>query len=225
MDQIIRHEGVMVIGACNHPETLDPAILRAGRMDLKVEMPPPSLPMRMEILRSKLGTTIAAEDIADIARTSAGLTAADIDANIRSARSAARHSGHTLSADLLRDHFSACLPEMDATHLRRVAIHECGHAIVATHVGATVTDIVLTPDGGLTSQRSAARIGLQEEFEAAPRHPHGGARRRTIGFWDNQRRRQVAAKRVRFGSGHGGSSCARFRVRPRQSGPRVAGPP
>lgn len=31
------HEGVVVIGATNMPEVLEPALLRSGRFDLKLE--------------------------------------------------------------------------------------------------------------------------------------------------------------------------------------------
>lgn len=40
----------MVVAATNRPDLLDPALMRPGRIDRKVYVPPPDLPSRREIL-------------------------------------------------------------------------------------------------------------------------------------------------------------------------------
>ena len=46
MDAIAREEGVIVVATCNHPDMIDPAVLRAGRFDMKVAVPLPPLRRR-----------------------------------------------------------------------------------------------------------------------------------------------------------------------------------
>jgi transitional endoplasmic reticulum ATPase len=80
LDGIEELKGVMVLGATNRPDLLDPAVLRPGRFDDIVEIPLPDEGDRREIfavhLRNKpLGTGIST---AGLAAETAGLTGADI---------------------------------------------------------------------------------------------------------------------------------------------------
>lgn len=51
MDGFNELDQVKVIMATNRPDTLDPALLRPGRLDRKVEIPLPNSIARKEILR------------------------------------------------------------------------------------------------------------------------------------------------------------------------------
>jgi 26S proteasome regulatory subunit T5 len=51
LDGFTSNEKIKVIAATNRPETLDPALLRSGRLDRKVELPAPSESARAQILR------------------------------------------------------------------------------------------------------------------------------------------------------------------------------
>jgi len=51
LDGFSSNEKIKVIAATNRPDTLDPALLRSGRLDRKVELPHPSETSRVEILR------------------------------------------------------------------------------------------------------------------------------------------------------------------------------
>jgi cell division protease FtsH len=44
LDGYERREGVVVIAACNDPSRLDPALVRAGRLDRHIEIPLPDVP-------------------------------------------------------------------------------------------------------------------------------------------------------------------------------------
>jgi transitional endoplasmic reticulum ATPase len=50
MDGIENIEGVVIIAASNRPEIIDPALLRAGRFDRLIYVPPPSKEARLKIL-------------------------------------------------------------------------------------------------------------------------------------------------------------------------------
>jgi ATP-dependent metalloprotease len=51
MDGFVQNEGVIVIGATNKKENLDPALLRPGRFDVQVQVPLPDLGGRKEIFQ------------------------------------------------------------------------------------------------------------------------------------------------------------------------------
>eukprot|EP00939_MAST-03C_sp_MAST-3C-sp1_P002679 g2679.t1 len=57
MDGIGKRKNVFVIGATNRPDTLDPAILRPGRLDQKIYIPMPDKMARLSILRAQLRKT------------------------------------------------------------------------------------------------------------------------------------------------------------------------
>ncbi|MFE3836049.1 AAA family ATPase [Pseudogemmobacter sonorensis] len=103
MDSISREEGVIVIGACNHPDRIDPAVLRAGRFDLKIEVPIPDAAAILGILQRHLGAAFDAANLCDLARAAVDSSAAEVDAAIRKARATARSEGRDLRpADLQR---------------------------------------------------------------------------------------------------------------------------
>lgn len=131
VDRISREPGVILMGACNYPERLDPAILRPGRFDLKIEVPLPDRRFLEAMLTDALGDTFTSLEIAQLARDAVGQTPADVDAAIRAARADVRHSGQSLDARLLRHHLGA--EAISPASLRRIAVHEAGHAVAAQH--------------------------------------------------------------------------------------------
>ncbi|MFH0982018.1 MAG: CDC48 family AAA ATPase [Planctomycetota bacterium] len=73
---------VLVLGATNRPDMLDPALLRPGRFDAHLEVPSPDLEGRKEIFRIGLRGKPLAEDIRveELASATEGCTGADIQA-------------------------------------------------------------------------------------------------------------------------------------------------
>ncbi len=72
---------IFILAATNLPWEIDPAMLRPGRFDLKLYVPPPNLKARMEIIRRFLSNSHYDKDI-DIDRLgmmTEGFSAADID--------------------------------------------------------------------------------------------------------------------------------------------------
>jgi len=87
MDGLEKLEGVVVIGATNRPDILDPALLRPGRFDRLVYVPPPDKAARLEILKVHTRRMPLAEDVdlERIAETTEGYTGADLAALCREA--------------------------------------------------------------------------------------------------------------------------------------------
>lgn len=87
LDGVEPMRDVVVLGATNRPELLDPALLRPGRLERLVYVPPPDAGARAAILRSSAKNTPLASDvdIDDLASTLDGYSAADCAALIREA--------------------------------------------------------------------------------------------------------------------------------------------
>lgn len=120
-----------MIGATNHPAALDPAIVRAGRFDLHCSLDRPSpAQIRHMLTRAMPGT--GGDRLEELTRHFAGETPATIDAALRAARSATRREGRPFDPEQLLSERSGQRPAYD----RRAAIHESGHAVVATLLGA-----------------------------------------------------------------------------------------
>ncbi|GAA4226374.1 AAA family ATPase [Sagittula marina] len=161
IDQLQRAEGVILVGATNHPQDLDPAILRPGRFDLHCSLNRPTKAQIRHMLARALPDA-REEHLDQLVRRFAGETPAVIDAAIRATRLAARRSGQPFGPDLLM----ASRPEPAPAFDHRIAIHESGHAIAATVLGAgPVRRMQLSSDGGSTSRASAIREGTAPEFE------------------------------------------------------------
>ncbi|WP_232419310.1 AAA family ATPase [Paracoccus sp. N5] len=163
MDSIAKEEGVIVIGTCNHPEMIDPAVLRAGRFDMKVALPLPDVEGLFGVFRHCLPDWREA-DLRDLAARAVGCSAADVDAAIRQTRATARGQKRAMTLDDLRQVF---VLDHDPAIDRRVALHECGHAIAcaALRLGP-VRRIFLGRDGdGGTVFDADAKHGLLSDLQ------------------------------------------------------------
>lgn len=87
LDGLESLRNVIVLGATNRPELIDPALLRPGRLERLVYVPPPDTEARAEILRaSSRNTPLASDvDLDELASTLEGYSAADCAGLIREA--------------------------------------------------------------------------------------------------------------------------------------------
>jgi cell division protease FtsH len=141
MDGFDARKGVIIMGATNRPEVLDPALLRPGRFDRQVLVDKPDVRGREEILQIHVKTVKMAEgvDLKLIAARTAGFAGADL-ANLvnEAALLAARKDKIAVEMrdfDAAIDRIIAGLEKrrvMSDKERRIVAYHESGHAIVAS---------------------------------------------------------------------------------------------
>lgn len=140
MDGFSENEGIIVMAATNRVDILDPAILRPGRFDRKVNVGKPDIKEREEILQvhtknKPLSDTV---NLKEIARTTAGFSGADLENLMNeSAIYAARDDRkYIVKEDIDRafikvgigtERKSRVIPKED---LRITAYHEAGHAIL-----------------------------------------------------------------------------------------------
>ena len=87
IDGITDLQNVVVIAATNRPEMVDPALIRPGRLEKLVYVPPPDDKGRLEILQIHTRTVPLGDDVdlIDIAKRTNGYTGADLAALVREA--------------------------------------------------------------------------------------------------------------------------------------------
>lgn len=137
--------GVLVVAASNRPVwDLDPALLRAGRLGFTIEIGYPEAPERTALLRHFLaGRPLEGEPpLAALARRTDGWTPADLRAACADAAGLALADGRdAIAAGDLERAFEragrvapepAPDPPLDEATVRRVAVHEAGHAVAGT---------------------------------------------------------------------------------------------
>ncbi|WP_328794206.1 ATP-dependent zinc metalloprotease FtsH [Herbidospora solisilvae] len=139
MDGFTGNEGVIVIAATNRPEVLDAALLRPGRFDRNIVVAPPDQQGRIAILRVHTrGVPLSpAVQIPAIAKSTPGMTGADLANLVNEAALLAARRGHTAVspadfADALEKlqlgtARAIVMPEEERT---RTAYHEAGHALL-----------------------------------------------------------------------------------------------
>jgi cell division protease FtsH len=177
MDGFEEAQGIVVLGATNRPEVLDPALLRPGRFDRQITIPLPTLTERAAILavHSK-GKHLAPDvDLDVVARGTPGFSGADLANLVNEAAINAVRAGREqiTMADFndARDRIilgsrgdsNLLLPE----EKRAVAIHESGHALVAAlspHADP-VAKVTILPAG--------QALGVTEQLPLVEHHLYG----------------------------------------------------
>ncbi|MEV3913875.1 ATP-dependent zinc metalloprotease FtsH [Streptomyces canus] len=179
MDGFSGSEGVVVIAATNRADILDPALTRPGRFDRVVNVSPPDRAGREAILAIHTREIpLAPEvDLARVARTTPGMTGADLAnlANEAALLAVKRKQDQVTQSDLsealekvqLGAERTLVMPEEDR---RRTAYHESGHALLGMlQPGADpVRKVTIVPRGralGVTmSTPEVERYALSEEY-------------------------------------------------------------
>jgi cell division protease FtsH len=139
MDGFTGTEGVIVLGATNRPEVLDPALLRPGRFDRRVFVNPPDREGRRKILEVHTRNVPLADDVDlnQVAASTPGMVGADLRNLVNEAALTAARRDHdkVTAAD-----FSDALEKIVLGTERRItlspgerertAYHEGGHAVL-----------------------------------------------------------------------------------------------
>ncbi len=181
LDGFDSSSGIVLLGATNRPEVLDPALLRAGRFDRQVLVDRPDKRGRAAILRVHLKKVIGGHqlNLDEIASLTPGFTGADLANLVNESALAATRRG---AAMVEMQHVTEALERIVAGLERRnrllnereraiVAHHEMGHALVASALPGSdpVHKISIIPRGigalGYTIQRPIEDRYLMTEGE------------------------------------------------------------
>ncbi|MFK5595855.1 AAA family ATPase [Methylobacterium sp. HMF5984] len=190
--------GVVVVAASNHPEKIDPAVKRAGRLDREITIKRPDTTSLARIFRHHLGAdALAGASLLPLALAARGKTGADVEAFVRRARGAARRAGRQIDLEDVLAEIRQGRLAMSEEARRRAAIHEAGHAIVGRSLGhSAIVDLTLH-DGGGEAQFEAPVDGAATlpQLEAALAMLLAGRAAEEIAFGD-----------ISIGSGFGSGS-------------------
>ena len=161
MDGFGVNEGIIVMAATNRVDILDPAILRPGRFDRKVNVGYPDVRGREEILKVHSNGKPLGDDInlEEIARTTAGFTGADLENLLNEAaiKAAAENRQFIVSEDIKKSFIKVGIGTEKKSHIisekekRITAYHESGHAIlfhVLPDVGPVYTVSIIPTGNG-----------------------------------------------------------------------------
>lgn len=140
MDGVGRNDGIVVMGATNRAEGLDPALVRPGRMDRKISIGLPDAEARLEILKSHISNKKLDSDVdlTPFSKQTIGFSGADLSGLMNEAAIFAvrygRESIKTSDIEEAFDKMTVGIRRPDAVISDEtdniVAIHEAAHAIV-----------------------------------------------------------------------------------------------
>jgi cell division protease FtsH len=182
MDGFSSTSGVIVIGATNYPDAVDPALLREGRFDRKIQVSLPDVSDRAELFRlyTKKLRAVADLDFAQLGRLTTGLTPAAIAyvAN-HAALITARNQEKEISMRNFVEAIEVCrmgekngsASALTETERERIAVHEAGHAIMAQVLNCGRVEKVTILSRGqalgvtLVTQTEDKHLHLKSELE------------------------------------------------------------
>jgi transitional endoplasmic reticulum ATPase len=112
---------ILVIGATNFPERIDPAILRSGRIDKRIFISPPDIEARSDLFRLFLEERPIDRDIIyeELARITEGLISSDLKLIVNNAALKAMQKNIQISMVLLAQEASQFIPSISQTDLNR----------------------------------------------------------------------------------------------------------
>jgi cell division protease FtsH len=148
MDGFGGDAGVVVMGATNRPDILDPALLRPGRFDRQVVVDVPDVHGRLEILQLHArGRQFAPDvDLMHVARLCPGFSGAELANLVNEAALLTVREGRTeLDQATLEEAIDRVVAGPAKKHVLTVdeqwtiAIHEAGHAVVTRATGQAVS--------------------------------------------------------------------------------------
>ena len=140
MDGIEPLRNVVVIAATNRPDIIDPALLRPGRFDRLIYVPPPDEKARLEIFKVHTRNMPLAEDVdlKELARKTEGYTGADIAAVCREAAMIALREEFKVRPIRMK-HFLEALKKVPPSLTRDIIerYERLGRELKKTYIGTT----------------------------------------------------------------------------------------
>ncbi|NBU58710.1 MAG: AAA family ATPase [Betaproteobacteria bacterium] len=151
LDGLNGRTGIVIVATCNHPDKLDPALVRPGRLGRSIRIGLPGLDAIPHILAYHIAKGRSrVTNLPGIAILCHGMSGAEIEQLVREARQAMRRAGQTeLTDQFLLRILEARAAQLSAAEQWVIAVHEAGHAIAAHYLMAS-QDITLSilPGGG-----------------------------------------------------------------------------
>lgn len=152
-------EGVVVLGATNNADSIDPALVRPGRLERILYIDPPDAVSLAKIMRYYLRKDLPDADLVALASSRQGATGAEVQEWVRAARRSARRAGRIMTfEDLVAQ---VIVPDRrSADDVVRVAVHEAGHAVATVLLSPnTLVSVTIVRTQISSGYTSALRFG------------------------------------------------------------------
>lgn len=176
LDGFSSDQTIITLAATNRPDILDPALLRPGRFDRQINIVPPDVKGRLQILQvygAKM-TLSSDVDLEKVARSTPGFTGAELASLMNEA---ALIAGRTDDTKIRTKHFEIAKDRILMGIERKglvisdkdretMAYHEAGHAILAKFLPETdpIHKITIIPRG--------KALGYTQQLPLADRHAY-----------------------------------------------------
>lgn len=162
-------EGVVLLAATNHLSTVDPAVIRPGRFDLKIPIMDPSIEGLCAILTHHLGDVASRVDpkqLLNCARQMVGFSGAAVAAVARQALGIARQEKRDFEIEDIQRNLVPSNTEEETSLMNRIAVHEAGHAVVRSQTALPKpTKISLGRNGGYVLSPSVQYYTLESAMD------------------------------------------------------------
>lgn len=183
MDGFEGLEGVVLMGATNHPDRIDRAIRRPGRFDKVLHLGYPTHELLPAAIRWQAWPDLADIDLTGLGARAVGMSGADIAAWVRSARALARREKRPLSVEHLECTLNKLRPPVSSELQWQIAVHEAGHAVVGAATGIARPQLLAIHDsGGITRQSLLRHSQRRDEVRDALAIDFGGRAAEMIVF-------------------------------------------
>lgn len=156
-------EGVVLVGATNRLEDVDPAVLRSGRFEEHFHIDLPNDAERAAILGYHVAHAIDASQIRKVTDALRTATPADLQKLARRAKRNARTNERAVTMEDLK----ASLPrktKLPEAAVLRIAVHECGHVLVAL-ASRLVDDLVVELEDSICEGGSVLQEGGRVRYQ------------------------------------------------------------
>ena len=159
MDGFSSDETIIILAATNRPDILDPALLRPGRFDRQINILPPDVKGRLEILKVHARRVPLASDVdlENVARSTPGFTGAELQSLVNEAAIIAgrfnKKSINSNDFDVAKDRILMGIERkgmvISESDRQTMAFHEAGHAILTQFLPETdpLHKITIIPRG------------------------------------------------------------------------------
>ena len=142
IDGAVEMPGVIVVGATNLVERIDPALKRPGRLTNVITIPRPDVRAIAGILALHVGADLNRAEIDRVAKLGVGKTGAALASCVQQARAIARRQRRSMTTEDLASVLAPGHTAEDDALIRRIAVHENGGMPCSRHdVGFVVDEI------------------------------------------------------------------------------------
>ncbi len=159
MDGFTSDENIILIGATNRADVLDPALMRPGRFDRQVHVGYPDIRAREAILKVHVKEKPLAKevDLSEVAKNTTGFTGADLENLLNEAALlAAKRNKDSIGNEELKEAATKVMMgaekrsrKVTDAERRLTAFHEAGHAVATYYLESQdpVTEVSIIPRG------------------------------------------------------------------------------